>query len=77
MDRNFVDEARHEVIPNVGQIPHDAVLALERAVRKGELAKWRGRWFPIAGAPFGIGPLKTCYGPPGSAERWSGWGATQ
>lgn len=36
---------------------------LERLVRQGRIAKWRGRWFPIAGAPFGIGPLKTCYGP--------------
>lgn len=63
MPRDFVSEAMVEVIPNIGQIDHQAKLALERAVRNGVIAKWRGYWFPWAGAPVGIGPLKTCYGP--------------
>lgn len=63
MARDFVAEATLKVIPDIGQIDHQTKLALERAVRSGVIAKWRGYWFPLAGAPMGIGPLKTCYGP--------------
>lgn len=31
---------------------------IERALA----AAWRGAWCPQAGASFGLGPLKTCYG---------------
>lgn len=73
MARDFVAEATREVIPNIGQIDHRAKLALERAVRRGEISKWRGHWFPVAGAAFGIGPLKTCYGPNEVCEHFAAW----
>jgi len=53
-----------EVICNIGQIAPETELKLNKLVRIGGLAKWRGYWFPTAGAPWGIGPLKTCWGLP-------------
>jgi hypothetical protein len=64
MTRDFVAEATAAPIPDIGQIDHASKLKIMREVRAGRLAKWRGRWFPEAGAPRGIGPLKTCYGTP-------------
>lgn len=50
------------VICNIGQIePRDRRI-LESAVRHKQIVKWRGYWHPVAGASYGIGPLKTCYG---------------
>ena len=40
-----------EVICNIGQIDPASKRALERLVRLGQLVKWRGRWFPVPGAP--------------------------
>lgn len=71
IDRDFVAEAQEYVIPNIGQIPHRERLALERAVRAGTVAKWRGFWFPVAGSQMGVGPLKTCYGPPRLRELFA------
>lgn len=51
-----------EVIVNIGQIAPETERALNERVRSGELTKWRGKWHPVAGASFGIGPDKTCYG---------------
>ncbi len=48
----------------IGQINQATTYALDKMARKGRVAKWRGYWHPVAGAPFGIGPLKTCYGLP-------------
>ena len=62
MSRDFVAEALEKVVVDIGQIDHHEKLALERAVRSGQIVKWRGHWFPVAGAPGGIGSLKTCYG---------------
>jgi hypothetical protein len=53
-----------QVIVNIGQLADADTKALTQAVRAGTLIKWRGHWYPIAGADFGIGPLKTCYGTP-------------
>jgi hypothetical protein len=60
---DFVKLAETRVVVNIGQIDKPTKSALEREVRAGRLAKWRGYWFPVAGADYGIGPLKTCYGP--------------
>lgn len=62
MIRDFVAEARQKVVVDIGQINHASKLALLREVRAGRLVKWRGRWFPVAGASWGIGSLKMCYG---------------
>ena len=62
--RDLVVEVTTRVVPDIGQIDHPSRLALNRMVRAGTIAKWRGRWAPEAGAPWGLGGLKTCYGPP-------------
>jgi len=56
--------AGEDVVANIGQVHGLWKQMLEREVRAGRLAKWRGKWFPQAGAPFGLGPDKTCYGTP-------------
>lgn len=53
-----------EVVVNIGQVTPGEKRVLAQAVRAGKLTTWRGRWFPVAGAPVGIGPLKTCWGTP-------------
>lgn len=56
------------VIVNIGQVSAAEAKLLNKAVRRGELKKWRGHWHPVAGAPFGLGPLKTCWGLPEVAD---------
>ena len=51
-----------DVVCNIGQVTPSDRLALERHVRDGTAIKWRGHWYPVAGAAFGLGQLKTCYG---------------
>lgn len=51
-----------DVIVNIGQIAPETERALNKMVRSGVLVKWRGKWFPVAGAAFGLGPDKTCWG---------------
>lgn len=63
------------VIVNIGQVSPAEQSALNKAVRAGKLAKWRGHWHPVAGAPFGIGPLKTCWGLPAIAEHFASFRA--
>lgn len=53
-----------EVLVNIGQFSPADVRALDKLVRAGTLAKWRGYWFPLAGAQYGVGPLKACWGLP-------------
>lgn len=60
-----------EVVVNIGQVGPLSKAALDRAVRAGKLAKWRGHWFPIAGATYGIGPLKTCWSTPETAAYFA------
>lgn len=60
-----------EVLVNIGQIGTDVQRALDRAVKQGSVRKWRGYWFPVAGAHFGIGPLKSCYALPETADRFA------
>lgn len=60
----WVAQAHQRVICDTGFLTDEAVRALNRECRTGGLVKWRGHWRPVAGASFGIGPLKTCYGTP-------------
>lgn len=60
--------AGDDVIPNIGQVKGVWRKALEHEVRAGRLVTWKGKWFPIAGAQFGVGPNKTCYGTPEARE---------
>lgn len=63
--RDFCKEALDgDVVCNIGQVGKADARALDKLVRSGSLTKWRGYWFPVSGAPFGIGPLKTCYALP-------------
>lgn len=52
------------VICNIGQVDKETQRALDKLVRAGTLAKWRGYWYPTPGANWGIGPLKSCWGLP-------------
>lgn len=54
--------AGRHVVADIGQVEGEWKRLLEQAVRAGQLVKWKGKWFPTAGAPWGMGPLKTCYG---------------
>lgn len=59
----FIPSAMNgNVIVNIGQIAPQTVRQLDKLVRAGTLVKWRGYWYPVAGASFGIGPLKSCWG---------------
>jgi len=51
-----------EVIANIGQISGADKRRLDKLAEDGQISKWRGKWFPVAGASYGIGPDKTCYG---------------
>lgn len=50
------------VIVNIGQIAPETEKHLNKLVRAGTLAKWRGKWAPVAGASWGLGPDKICWG---------------
>ena len=64
-DQDIIAEAiAGEIICNTGQVSATAARQLDKLVRAGKLAKWRGYWYPTPGANFGIGPLKTCWGLP-------------
>lgn len=73
MTDDWVAIAHREVVVNIGQIDLATKLALDREVRAGRLAKWRGYWFPVAGGSWGIGPLKTCWGTPDMRARVAAW----
>lgn len=60
---NIVDQAKREIICNIGQVSAADKRLLDKATKRGDIAKWRGCWFPVPGAPFGLGPLKSCWGP--------------
>lgn len=67
-----VAEAQQRVICNIGQITKKDLSALRRAAKAGTIEQWRGYWHPIPGAPIGLGPLKTCFGPVGSKAYFGG-----
>lgn len=50
------------VIVQISQIAPETVKQLDKLVRSGVLVRWRGKWYPVAGASFGLGPDKTCWG---------------
>jgi hypothetical protein len=58
-----------EVVCQIGQVSQEERRALDRATRSGEIVKWRGYWHPVAGASWGIGPLKTCWARPNVRAR--------
>lgn len=63
--KQALDDICHcKVVVNIGQLDAATKRKLDKMARDGRIAKWRGHWFPIAGAPEGIGPLKICYGIP-------------
>lgn len=64
--RPIVERAQREVICNIGQLSMVERYQLDRAAKRGEIEKWRGHWYPEPGAPYGIGPLKSCWGPLGA-----------
>lgn len=51
-----------DVIVNIGQVDEPTKRFLDKMVRQGVAVKWRGKWYPTAGASWGIGPDKTCWG---------------
>jgi len=51
-----------EVLCNIGQVGKDTARALDKLVKVWTLLKWRGKWYPVAGADYGLGPDKTCWG---------------
>lgn len=61
-DRVISEALSGSVIVNIGHIGKETEKQLNKLVRSGTLVKWRGHWFPVAGASHGIGPLKTCWG---------------
>lgn len=54
--------AGNSVIPDIGQVEGALKAALDREVKAGRLVTWKGHWHPVAGASWGLGPLKLCYG---------------
>jgi len=66
----LIQRASQEVIANIGQLTEGDKRVLEMGVKAGVIVKWRGKWFPVAGAPFGIGPDKTCYGPKALRDQY-------
>lgn len=64
LTRSQVESALNadEVIVCIGQLSTEHKLALDLMARRGQIQKWRGKWFPVAGAPMGLGPDKACYG---------------
>lgn len=73
MKQWIIEEAQREPVPDIGQVDPATKRALDKMVKRGEIAKWRGHWHPVAGAHFGIGPLKTCYGPKESRDYFAQW----
>lgn len=56
--------AGRHCVADIGQVTGAWKEQLLSEVRAGRLVKWRGKWFPVAGSPEGIGPDKDCYGTP-------------
>lgn len=62
---NWLDRAlAGHILADTGFLTKTDRALLDKAVRRGTLCKWRGHWAPTAGAPYGFGPPKTCYGTP-------------
>jgi hypothetical protein len=58
---DFLSIAKQRFVPDIGQFDQATKRALEQAVRRGEIAKWRGCW--DTGEEWGTGRPRTCYGP--------------
>jgi hypothetical protein len=68
----WVERARTNVVVSIGQLTAVDKKALDAAVKRGEIAKWRGHWNPDPGAPWGVGGLKTVYGPVAVKKHYFG-----
>lgn len=62
-----------EVIVNIGQIAPETAKQLAKMVRAGTVLKWRGKWYPVAGAAWGLGPDKTCWALPIVRDNIASW----
>lgn len=77
-DKCFPEEALadllagRDVVPDIGQVKGVFKQALKKEIKAGRLVTWKGKWFPHAGAPFGLGPDKTCYGTPELRDYFAG-----
>lgn len=62
MQNVWVDEIKAgKIVCNIGQLSKADLRAIERCIRAGIIQKFKGHFWPVSGAPVGIGPLKTCY----------------
>jgi hypothetical protein len=52
----------NQVLVDIGQIDQELKKSLRRWIKAGRIITWRGHWYPVAGASYGLGPAKTCYG---------------
>ena len=50
-----------DVVVNIGQVDKPTERFLNKMDRAGIAVKWRGKWYPTAGASWGLGPDKTCW----------------
>ena len=57
---SLIEAIRNRAVPNIGQFDKATIRALEVAVKRGELSKYRGYWDTMSPVS-GIGPLKTIY----------------
>lgn len=67
--------AGRDVVVNIGQVKGAWKRQLHREIAAGRLVTWKGKWFPVAGAPVGIGPDKTCYGTPALRDHYRDFAA--
>lgn len=57
---NWLEEAQKGIIKDIGQIPAPQRRSLERAVKRGEIVKFRAGWF------HGFMAIKTHFAPSGT-----------
>ena len=63
MKKWIIDKALSgDVVCDIGQIDDATQRELNKLVRAKTITKWRGRWYPVPGASWGLGPMKNCYG---------------
>jgi hypothetical protein len=60
---DWITEAKTRPVVDIGQIPPKTRAKLDRMAKRGELEKWQDYWYPGIRCGWGIGPLKTWWGP--------------
>lgn len=63
--------AGDDVVADIGQVKGAWKAQLKKEVKAGRLVTWKGKWYPTAGASWGMGPDKTCYGTPELREHFA------